>query len=226
MMLDIGEISNKIASKIVMETDGDDEKRSIIAYGIFAMFQIAISIILVIIFGLLFDILIEALIVSFSISILRKYSGGVHATSPIRCAIIGTVICILIPKVILLFNLNSSIVIVFGIFVFALSYYLIFKLAPVDSENKPIKKAERREKLKRESIIILTVYLIIACILIINFYVFNSYKALVYCTCLYGGILWQVTSLTKVGHKIVNKIDYFLNRIYTKLGGTEDEKSK
>ena len=226
MMLDIGEISNKIARKIVMETDGDEEKRSIIAYGIFAMFQIAISIIFVIVFGLLFNVLIEALIVSFSISILRKYSGGVHATSPMRCAIIGTVICILIPKVILLFNLGSITIIGFGIFVFALSYYLVFKLAPVDSENKPIKKAERRDMLKRKSIIILTVYLIIACLFIINFYLFNSYKALVYCTCLYGGILWQVISLTKLGHKIVNKVDYFLNRIYINLGGTEDEKNK
>ena len=93
-MIDIGELSNKIATKIVVETDGDEERKSVIEYGIFAMIQTGIAIICTVIFGLLFNVLVEALIVSFSISILRKCSGGVHATSPTRCTVIGTIICL------------------------------------------------------------------------------------------------------------------------------------
>ena len=49
-MIDIGELSNKIATKIVVETDGDEERKSVIEYGIFAMIQTGIAIICTVIF--------------------------------------------------------------------------------------------------------------------------------------------------------------------------------
>ena len=121
IIMNIGELSNKIATKIVVETDGDEERKSVIEYGIFAMIQTGIAIICTVIFGLLFNVLVEALIVSFSISILRKCSGGVHATSPTRCTVIGTLICILIPKLVIAININSIYSIILGIIVFIIS---------------------------------------------------------------------------------------------------------
>ena len=212
-MIDIGELSNKIATKIVVETDGDEERKSVIEYGIFAMIQTGIAIICTVIFGLLFNVLVEALIVSFSISILRKCSGGVHATSPTRCTVIGTLICILIPKLVIAININSIYSIILGVIVFIISYYIVYKLAPVDSKNKPIKKLERRKKLKRKSINIINIYLIISIVFIIIYHFYNIYSMIIYFECLYLGMLWQVISLTKVGHLMINKFDYLLNKI-------------
>ncbi|AIY85064.1 MAG: accessory gene regulator B family protein [Clostridium baratii] len=212
-MIDIGELSNKIATKIVVETDGDEERKSVIEYGIFAMIQTGIAIICTVIFGLLFNVLVEALIVSFSISILRKCSGGVHATSPTRCTVIGTIICILIPKLAIIINMNIIYSIIVGIIVFIVSYYIVYKLAPVDSKNKPIKKLERRKKLKRKSINIINIYLIISIVFIMIYHFYNVHSMIIYFECLYLGMLWQVISLTKVGHLTVNKFDYLLNKI-------------
>lgn len=212
-MIDIGEISNKIATKIVMETDGDEERKSVIEYGIFAILQMSVALIFTIIFGLLFNVLIEALIVSFSISILRKCSGGVHATSSTRCTVIGTLVCILIPKLVIDININSIYSIIVGCIIFIISYYIVYKLAPVDSKNKPIKKLERRIKLKRKSINIINIYLVISIIFIIIYHFYNVYNTIIYFECLYLGMLWQVISLTKIGHLAVNKLDYLLNKI-------------
>ena len=212
-MIDIGELSNKIATKIVMETDGDEERKSVIEYGIFAILQMGVALIFTIIFGMVFNVLIEALIVSFSISILRKCSGGVHATSPTRCTVIGTLICILTPKLVIAININSIYSIILGVISFVISYYIVYKLAPVDSKNKPIKKLERRKKLKRKSINIINIYLIISIVFIIIYHFYNVHNTIIYFECLYLGMLWQVISLTKMGHLAVNKFDYLLNKI-------------
>ena len=75
-------LSNNIANKVALELSLDDDNREVIAYGTFALIQMLFSIILVFLFGLLFHVAFEALIISFTGSILRKYSGGVHASSP------------------------------------------------------------------------------------------------------------------------------------------------
>lgn len=212
-MFNVENISNKLADKIVKEVNGDDERRAIIAYGIFGMLQIGMSILLVIIFGALFNIMIEALIMSFTISILRKYSGGVHASTPNICTIIGTLICIIAPLIMSKFLIEFYEILVFGIIVFCISYYLIYKLAPVDSINKPIKKLERRKKLKRKSMIILTIYILIVIILLFLYKNLESRKLLLYCMCIYSGIIWQVFSLTKIGHIVLGRLDFIFNKI-------------
>ncbi|MBY0754311.1 accessory gene regulator B family protein [Clostridium sardiniense] len=212
-MFNVESISNKLADKIVKEVNGDEEKRAVIAYGIFGMLQIGISILLVIIFGIIFNILFKALIMSFTISILRKYSGGVHASTPNTCTVIGTLICIIIPLLISRTLVDFNGVALFGVIVFCISYYLIYKLAPVDSDNKPIKKLERRQRLKRKSIIILTIYLIIVIILLFLYKDLESRKLLLYCMCIYAGVVWQVFSLTKLGHIVLGKLDFVFNRI-------------
>lgn len=212
-MFSVESISNKLADKVVKEVNGDEEKRAVIAYGIFGMLQIGISILLVIIFGAVFNILLEALIMSFAISILRKYSGGVHASTPNTCTVIGTLICIIIPLMISKLLIGFNGVVIFGVIVFCISYYLIYKLAPVDSPNKPIKKLERRQKLKRKSIIILTIYLMLVIGLLFLYKNSESRKLLLYCMCIYSGIIWQVFSLTKLGHIVLGKLDFIFNKI-------------
>ncbi|GAA0069656.1 accessory gene regulator B family protein [Clostridium sardiniense] len=212
-MFSIESISNKLADKLVKEVNGDEEKRAVIAYGIFGMLQIGISILLVIIFGAVFNILLESLIMSFAISVLRKYSGGVHASTPNTCTVIGTLICIIIPLMISKILIGFKGVVIFGGIVFCISYYLIYKLAPVDSPNKPIKKLERRQKLKRKSIIILTIYLMLVIGLLFLYKNSESRKLLLYCMCIYSGIIWQVFSLTKLGHIVLGKLDFIFNKI-------------
>lgn len=216
-------LTNNIANKVAAELKLDSDSRDIIAYGMFTLIHIALSIILVIIFGIIFRVTIEALIICFSGSILRKYSGGVHASSPGRCAAIGTFICI---GQALLFSfligpvITQSLLIILGIGIFALSYYLIYKLAPVDSPAKPIRTKEKKIRMKKRAIFLLSTYIIIVVINTAIYIFFGDKRFLIYSLCIYGGVAWQIFTLTRVAYIIMDKMDAFLNHILTiKKGG-------
>lgn len=206
-MIEIKEVSEKFSSNIARELNLDDEKRDIINYGIFNFIQTGICLALVIIFGFIFNVIIEALIIAFTISILRKSSGGVHAPTPESCAIVGTVASVGMAVIGKNIDINLLLVLLFGIIVFIWSFYIIYKLAPIDSAAKPIKSAEKRAKLKLISIKVLCLYLIIVIISVICYLITQNAIALSYSICIYMGLLWQVFSLTKSGHVVFGKLN-------------------
>lgn len=205
-------ISETISIKIAKELSLDDEKREVIAYGIFSIVQIIFNLILVLLIGLIFGVSIEALIVSFIIGILRKSSGGVHSSSPQICLVVGTIICVSIA---LLSQIKIELGYLIGIIIitFIWSYYIILKLAPVDSIAKPIRTEKKRTRLRQSSIFTLSIYLIIVSINITVYLYTNINSFIVYSICILGGIIWQVLTLTKLGHYIVKLIDAFFNKI-------------
>lgn len=209
-------LSNNIASKITKELKLDNDNKEIIAYGTFALLQMALSIAMILVFGYIFHVLVEALIISFSTSALRKYSGGVHASSPNKCLIIGTTICIGQAIIISFFSkigISVSFVLLLGSATFIWSYYCINRFAPVDSSSKPITKDEKRKKMKKMSLLILSVYLIINIVSIFVYVNLKDYTILKYSLCLYVGIVWQSFTLTNSGHLLINKIDGVLNHV-------------
>lgn len=220
-------ISEKIAKKIADELKLDNEKFEVINYGLFAFLQIVTSIALVATLGWIFGLLSQALIVSFTSSILRQYSGGVHASKPSICLIIGTIVTISIAYIarIISININDIIVIITGLFITIISYYIIYKKAPVDSKAKPINNNNnKRIRMRRNSLIILSVYLVTAISLIISYYITSNKLCIEYMVCIYLAFGWQVFSLTIIGHKVLTKIDLFFSTILVKEGGNQNEK--
>lgn len=207
-------LSKSIATKLAADLDYDNDKKEVLAYGAFALIQMLVSVVLVMVFGYLFNVVIEALIISFTASILRKYSGGVHASSPNTCTFLGIVVCVgfgLIIKLLLAPLLITKVLIPMVIVVFMWSYYMLNKLAPVDTPNKPIKREEKRKRMKKGSLILLGAYFLVILINLIIYLTFSLNVFLVYSICIIFGILWQVFTLTKSGHKVIKKLDQFLN---------------
>ncbi|PAB58228.1 accessory gene regulator ArgB-like protein [Anaeromicrobium sediminis] len=199
----IGKISNHIGEIIGNEMNHDDDQKEVIKYGVFVGLQIVYSIIACFVVGLVFGMLKEILIVSFSSSILRKYSGGTHASSLNRCVIIGTIAFALMAlsmKYILL-DLHMKVCVVGIIFIYA--YLLIYKRAPVDTGTKRIKNEIKRKKLRNKSLALLCIYAIITII-----YINNNIS-----TGITMGVAFQIFTLTKIGHVILSKIDESLSNI-------------
>lgn len=215
-------LSNIISKKISNELKLDKDKSEIISYGAFAFFQLILTWILLVLFGFIFGVLFEAIIFSFTSSTLRKYSGGVHASRPSICVIIGT--SVTIGMAVLSHNISIYFdglsIILSGIACFAWSYYIIIKYAPVDSKNKPIKTKEKRDRMKKMSIIILSLCVLVSIYLIGGFYLTKNILYLKYSICINSSVIWQVFNLTIIGHKILNKIDSFLSKVlFSKKGG-------
>lgn len=209
-------LSNAIAEKLASELEYDRNKKEVLAYGAFALIQMFVSVVLVLIFGYLFNVVIEALIISITASILRKYSGGVHASSTNTCTFLGTVVCVgfgIIVKLLLAPLINIHIFIIMEVLVFTWSFYMISKLAPVDSPNKPIKREEKRKRMRKGSLTLLGVYFLITLINMIVYFYFNWRLLLVYSICIMLGIVWQVFTLTRSGHMVIKQLDNFLNII-------------
>ena len=204
-MLGVEKLCKRLSSFISKELDLEKDKEAVVNYGIFSLIQIFMSIGLVIVFGLIFGVLIEALIASFTGSLLRKSSGGVHADSPGKCTAIGTVMCVGIGLISKKIDISISLMILIEVCIFIWSYIIIFKYAPIDSLAKPIKKEEKRMKLKKASIVILTIYLIIITLNTILFHLSGEEKYIVYSLCMCFSIIWQVFSLTKSAHYLFGK---------------------
>ena len=212
-MFSVEKLSKNITKNIENQLALDNDRASIIEYGLYAFFQMGIAILATAIIGAIFNVMIEALLISFVIAILRKSSGGVHASTSINCTIVGALVAVTPAYLIKHISFNSNYIIIIGILLYIISFIIIYKLAPVDSPNKPIKKEDKIKRLKRGSIIILSIYMIIVLINLVLYYRNKSNLLLVYSSCIYIGIIWQGFTLTKLGHIIVKIIDSLLIKI-------------
>jgi accessory gene regulator B len=190
-------------AKIFLNVDEDTEQ------------IIMFAILWIIIFGLIFGVLYEALLFSVTSSILRKYSGGAHASSSSRCIIIGTSIaCIAGVSIDYIFcKLNMSAVMPISIVFIIVAFIIVVRNVPVDSIKKPITNIEVKKQFKKKSIIVIFLFTVIILILFILSQKYSGLYYLKFIECISLGILWQTISLTKGGISLMNKVDFVLKCI-------------
>ena len=114
-MSKIEKISDILVLKIKNENNLSQERYEVIRYGLHATFQMAFSILTVIIIGAFFKVAFEAFLVSLVISVLRKSSGGVHASTELNCALIGAGVSVLSSILIMKIDIGIEISIVISI---------------------------------------------------------------------------------------------------------------
>ena len=212
----IENISKLIAEKVSSELNYDNERKEIIQYGTYALIQTLISIISVLILGLVFNIALEALIFLFTASILRKYSGGAHSESSNVCTLLGIIISICIGFLIkssFFAKMNFELVVFIGIVIFVFGYFIVFKFAPVDTKNKPIKTEKKKKRMKKGSLKILTIDLFIEVLSIILYYNSGWSLAKPFMLSIIFGVAWQCMTLTYIGNILLKTIDSFTNKL-------------
>lgn len=198
--------------------NSDENKEKIIVYGAINLLQIIWGILWTSVIGLIFGVFYEAMLFSIVISALRKYSGGIHASAPIRCVIIGTSVSVCVGIIIEKFLINVSIlkIVIIGIICVFIALIIVIKKAPVDSPKKPIINPVIKQRFKLSSIILICFYMFCMIVLL---ELYNAYVNLLYLKafqCIALGTLWQAITLTRGGAKILNKVDAVLKYI---LGG-------
>ncbi|WP_432661785.1 accessory gene regulator B family protein [Wukongibacter baidiensis] len=213
----IESLSNNIALKIAKILELDEDRQEIIAYGAFSLIQTIWSIGLVMAFGLLFKVFWEAVIISFAGALLRKYSGGAHATSPSRCAVIGVIISVGPALILDKISIYTSpiYIIIYALLTLAFTYYIIYRYSPVDTPNKPITKDETKKRLRKSAFKMIHFYFIVITILFICYSKEKSYIYLKFIVSICTGMLWQDMTLISLGHYIVSKLDAILGSEYS-----------
>ena len=208
-------IAKYIGMKVKESLEINKEEEEIIVYGAFNIIQIINTLIFVILSGIIFKCLIENIIISLTSAVLRKYSGGVHASSPLRCIIIGTSFATGLGCITNNFSyiFDTSFLLVFILTCSFLSINILYRLAPVDSAEKPISSLKQKKKFKNQSISIAVIYFVSSIILLLFNITDLRYEIVI---CIMLGMIWQCWTLTKFGFKVIKTIDYILKIIMEK----------
>lgn len=212
-------LARKLASKISESLEYDDEKKRVIAYGLTAIIQIIITVFFAFLLGVIAGTPIEVLIICFSISTLRKYSGGAHASYIELCTGMSIILCFifsLIGRYLLAPLLNLNIMLILILIIYSFSFFAVYKLAPVDSPNKPIKTEKKKKRMKKYSFIVLTVYLFLSIIFLLLSLKYKCFYS--FGVSLLLGMSWQITTLTIIGKIFFNNINFVVSYCIKKGG--------
>ena len=195
----------KLANKVAASQGFDAEQESVVAYGLLAIVQVVLTVTLALAAGLLIHAPAEAMIVCFSVSILRRFSGGAHADSFGFCTGITVVICTLFAFLAkwLAGYMTALILMLVALAVYAFAYTAIHKYAPVDSPNKPIKTERKRLQMRRGCYQTVTTYAVLQFLFIMIGIWHPQWRSISISLIL--GVAWQVFTLTNVGNTLFNR---------------------
>lgn len=202
-------LAHELAAHISLSLGYDDEKKAVIAYGLTAIIQVSATVLLVLLFGTLMKVPAEAIIVCFSVAFFRKYSGGAHAETAEFCTCFSALYCTLtafLSKRLLSAVYSTVPMAAAIILVFFLSFVTVYKLAPVDTPNKPIRTAKKRRRMRVSSFAILTIYFLLSIIFFVLSLQFDVFKS--YGISLLFGIAWQAFTLTYPGSRFIQRMNH------------------
>ncbi|MGL4344331.1 MAG: accessory gene regulator ArgB-like protein [Cellulosilyticaceae bacterium] len=217
--MNLNQWTNHIAQVIGNQLEYSEDQEEVLAYGLLMLLHTLTSIVVVGIVGFCFGVTIESLMISFAIAILRKASGGVHATSAFRCMLLGTIVSVGGAILCISNQLEQGQRIGVAIVLFIVCYYIVYKEAPKDSKTKPIKNVSKKARLRKRSISILILYSVGWMLFCVIGSILSKQRWTVYGECIVFGMLWQTFTLTKWGDKLINYIDRFFINISKRLSG-------
>ena len=123
-----------ISSKVACFLCKDEERKDnyeIYEYAVYIILSSAFHIATIIALGLCFNLLVESLVFYFSFITIRKFAGGYHAKTPIKCYIISvvssTIILVLIniiPIIVSRFRIIEYFLLILGLFSLIIICYL------------------------------------------------------------------------------------------------------
>lgn len=136
-------ISNRITDFFITKKIIDENQKDIYQYGTEVTISTVISFLITLVSALLTGHILETAIFYVVFVYARKYNGGYHADTYLKCNIIYTInlLAVLLISVSAVGNFMA-----FHMFILCFSYFLVtWKFAPIDNENKPLDSDERKK---------------------------------------------------------------------------------
>lgn len=151
-MISLTEMSSNLTNFITKDLEYNEDKKEIIDYAIETTLLSIFGTLLLILFAFTVNALKAALFAAIFGVLLRRVSGGAHFNTPSKCLVFGALLYSaigFIAKKLIEYHLIRD----YMLWLFLLlSLLIVFFLAPVDSENKPIHSEKLKFRLKGLSI--------------------------------------------------------------------------
>lgn len=203
-------LAHSWAQKIGTALDADQERIAVMAYGLTALLQLLMIFVAALLFGMVFGFLPEAMIVFFSVGFLRRLIGGAHAAKFDGCIAVS-VFCIAIFSALAHYILPLCgfwITCAVSAVIYLLSSCLIYRLAPVDSPNKPVRAPQKIRRLRRSAGVVMAIFSLLT--LAMLFLQYKGYAYMSYIWALDLSLLWQTCMLTAIGRRLINIVDHLV----------------
>lgn len=143
-------IINKQLNFIKRYNNLDDEKLSIIKYGLESIYILITKLVIILIAAFLLGLLKQTIIFLLFYNLVRLPSFGLHATKSWICLISSLLIFIILPYICTILVIPTNYKLIMGI----IGLFFMFKNAPADTYKRPIINKKRR-----------LVYKILSCII-------------------------------------------------------------
>ena len=202
----VEQISLNLAKRLGNKLDKNEEEIAVLNYGLFFLIHTSIAILLTLLVGIVLGIFTEIMIISISASLLKRYSGGVHSSSPNRCVMSGLILSVIasfISKYIAI-NFDYINMVLFEVIILIGSAVIFYKKCPVPSKNKPLKKESTRIKLRKKAFQMMFLYTIIIIVLCIVYSFKQIYWMKLASFSIVMGIVIQTIAITKSGDLLIN----------------------
>lgn len=136
----VSKLSAHITKKLLSNSTINKEDEELYRYGLFMLLSQLMYLLISCIFGLIFDCLFESIIFYIAFQFIRRYAGGYHASTEIRCEILSTLsilACIVAIKLSKIHDFQNALLIIS-----AASAVCVFFLCPLDAPEKPLSEKE------------------------------------------------------------------------------------
>lgn len=205
----IDKMSLNLSTRLGDRLDKDEEEKAVLNYGLFMIIHTFIGIIITILVGLITGMIIEISLITITSALFKRYTGGVHASTPEICLVIGIILSLILSILCRFISINLDInnIALIGMIIIVFSYYMIYYKCPIPSKNKPLKNEKTRNKLKKKAFILLNIYVTLLIILYIVYYILklSIIKSIIASFIL--GLFLQMSVLTNIGTKFINLLD-------------------
>ena len=184
-----------------------DEQRQVVAYGLGALMQMLFLLVLTVIFSAVFHCFYEAITVFFAVGLLKGGTGGAHAGTETACTVISFF------TIAFMALLSRYVIPVYDAWpfyaaatlaAFAVSGYVIYKRAPVESPNKPIRRPEKIRRLRKRCFITLGIFLCFCAAMLTLGAAGCRPRAFSVSNAMALAVLWQAFMLTKRAQKWIS----------------------
>jgi|GEM_PF-1330811 accessory gene regulator B len=194
-------ISQKIIDYFFKDYRADEKE--VLIFGLMALLSTTITSTLIILCSSLLGVARFSIIAAIVASIMRFFSGGIHAATYKQCITISTTVFVLLGLLASYGGgeLQDSLFIIL-LFILTIGSIIIFFYAPAEVKQNPINSIKRRYRLKKYSFIILFIV------------VFTSYLVLILKKGLYQfilagllGVSWQLFTITPLAYTLIRLIN-------------------
>jgi len=205
--LSIHDLAVKCAAYLAQELGSDARQELRMSYGMEVLLGEIVKITCLVLLSWKLGILLEVLSITIAAGTLRLASGGEHCSEYYRCLVGGTVCFILLGWGVHYLNFyftGSGAYITIALSIL-LSWGVLFKYAPGETENKPIKNEKERVEFRRLSLIITATYGIVMIIFM------NNYLLRPLVLPILVGMVEQTFTVTPWGYRFMHSVDEALN---------------